>query len=748
MCGFAGFLSFGPTALDADQRRRILSAMGQSIAHRGPDDEQFYDDGVLSLVFRRLSIVDLAGGQQPIFNETGDRFVVVNGEIYNHQVLRDELKDRHVFRTGSDSEVPLHLFEERGADALQRLNGMFALAIWNVREKSLFLARDRLGIKPLYFCRIANGLLFGSELNALLAHPECPRDLDWAALDSRGLQQDQPIATYVKGVEHLAGGHFLVAREGNVETRRYWNIDDYLGSARYGADAPAYRREYRELLQTTTIEHLLSDVPVGLHLSGGIDSSLIAAIVGVERKDLDCFSVVERTSVRAGDAANARKLTAQFGLPWYPVLFDYRNILDEMAFDLARLEQSVYMMGAPRFGVEWILKEELHRFARTRNPALKVILLGQGADEFAGGYSNRMGNSNVSWSSYLNGEIIPELHETRARNAQMPERLRDLADSKTWQTPGNLAPYHLKMRNFVNQLQHYNLWHEDRSSASQSLEARVPFLDHRLVELLASVPTELHETLFWDKQIVRDALRHFMPEYDATHPKVPFFLTDDSRSIDIVLNQLLLRTMPAFLEKYPALPDFPFDENALRRRLERVKTRSAGFHEDCWVLIECMVAAIFNHQCKQPPAHNFRVQRECATRLPQVAADSWTLLEKDFACEPEAPAVEWGLRDRVAATEGAVILQTLGNDDRVEYMLAEVSTIMSTVSMPRKHPWLANFLRNLGDGGAREFSVADWLDEFDIDMHEFREVLNVLYQCGFVHKATVHSAAVVQTALV
>ncbi|HSE12061.1 MAG TPA: asparagine synthase (glutamine-hydrolyzing) [Rudaea sp.] len=742
MCGFAGFLSFGPSArdLDAAERRRILSAMGSAIAHRGPDDEQFYDDGVLSLVFRRLSIVDLSGGQQPIFNETGERFIVVNGEIYNHQSLRNQVKDRHVFRTASDSEVPLHLFEEHGADALQRVHGMFALAIWNRTDKSLFLARDRLGIKPLYVCRLAGGLLFGSEINALLVHPECPRDLDWAALGDPGAQRQSPVATYVHGIEHLAGGHFLVAKDGRVETHCYWRIDEHLGSARCGDDAAAYRREYRELLQTVTIEHLLSDVPVGLHLSGGIDSSLLAAIVATERKDLACFSVIERTSVRAGDADCARKVTDRFGLPWYPVLFDYRRMLDEMAFDLARLEQAVYMMGAPRFGAEWVLKEELHRFARTTNPRLKVVLLGQGADEFAGGYSNRLGRPNASWSDYLRDEIAPGLRKHRARNAQVPERLRGLAIG-TRPYGAELGPFHMEMAQLVHQLQHYNLWHEDRSSAFQSLEARVPFLDHRVVELLASVPVSLHETLFWDKQIVRAALQHFMPEYDITHRKIPFIATDDTRSIDIMLNQMLLRTMPAFLDKYPALPCFPFDADALRTRLDRVRKRSSGFHDDCVLLIECMVVAIFDQQCRRPPLDDFRVQRERRAGPPRVALENWERVKGELGREPEAPAVDWGLNDCVAFTEGGVVLQSLGNDDRVEYVLAEREDIGASITMPRKHPWLAKFLRNLGNGSTSGFSVNDWLDEFDIDLHEFREVLDVLYQCGFVHKAAPSGAA-------
>jgi asparagine synthase (glutamine-hydrolysing) len=297
------------------------------------------------------------------------------------------------------------------------------------------------------------------------------------------------------------------------------------------------------------------------------------------------------------------------------------------------------------------------------------------------------------------------------------------------------------MSHLVNQLQHYNLWHEDRSSAFQSLEARVPFLDHRLVELLASVPASLHETLFWDKQIVRGTLQHFMPEYDITHPKIPFFYTDDTRSIDIMVNQMLLRTMPAFLEKYPSLPGFPFDASALHARLQRVATRSAGFQQDCALLIECMVVAIFNDQCRHPPLDDFRAQRERSAGPPAVAPESWSRIEKEFARDPVAPSIDWQLHDRVSLTADATVAQFLGNDERVEYLLTERSNVSATVTIPRKHPWLANFLRNLDNGAACQFSVSDWLDEFDIDLHEFREAMNVLYQCGFIYKAAQPKAA-------
>ncbi|MES2941143.1 MAG: hypothetical protein V4864_25970 [Pseudomonadota bacterium] len=199
MCGIAGFLSYRSSGEDPAARRRRLQAMGDAIAHRGPDDAQYYDDGHLALVFRRLSIIDVDGGAQPMANEDGRLRIAVNGEIYNHGALRAQLRDRHRFASASDSEVALHAWEEWGEASLERLHGMFAMVLWDRAARQLVLARDRLGIKPLYVCELPHGLLFASELKALLAHPDCPRAMDWQAVDRP--DTGQPCDTsYVRGV--------------------------------------------------------------------------------------------------------------------------------------------------------------------------------------------------------------------------------------------------------------------------------------------------------------------------------------------------------------------------------------------------------------------------------------------------------------------------------------------------------------------------------------------------------------------
>lgn len=731
MCGFAGFLTFGSSRLDSEGRRAVLARMGKLLANRGPDDESFYDDGTLSLVYRRLSIVDLPGGRQPIFSEDGDKFIVVNGEIYNHLDLRRQLGDRHQFSTLSDSEAPLHLFEEEGPAALAQVRGMFALAIWHRNERRLFLARDRLGIKPMYTCRLSNGLLFGSELKALLAHPNCPRDMDWTGLIQPGPQQLPSIPTYVRGIEHLPAGHYLEASEARMETKRWWHIDDHLGTAPFGTRAPEYRREFERLIEESTLEHLLGDVPVGLHLSGGTDSSLLAAIAAKRTNNLACFSVVERSTWQAGDVTAARKITETLQLPWHPVLFDQRTLLDDIRFDLARLEQSVHMMDSPRFDLEWIFKEELHRFARRELPQMKAVLLGQGIDEFAGGYSRRIDRPHGSWQAYLAEEVEADLRHWQSIRLGLPERLRGLAHGE--EPPIGLSPYQRQMRAFTYQLQHFQLWHEDRTSSSQSVEARVPYLDHRIVELLASIPAELHSDLFWNKRIVRDALAKRWPDYNPEHPKVPFFITGDTRDLNVMLHEMLQRCVPAFLGKYLSDPTLPFASDPLRDFAMRVLGHGENFYAEGWRLMECMVIAIFARQCRDPDGEDFHAIRERRAGAAQVEPHQWADIEESFSSSAAPNGIEWAASDRLALAPGSRVLAALNSARSFE--LAGATGIYSSISVPAGMDWVGSILRHLGNAELADFTVKDWADEFDLDMNTLRSTLNALHQAGFIVRA-------------
>lgn len=717
MCGFAGFLSFrSPEGME--ERERILRTMSRSLAHRGPDDVQFYDDGTLALVFRRLAIVDVKSGRQPIFNELHDKLVVANGQIYNYRTLQQQLKTRHCFATDSDCEVLLHAFEEWGVEGLTHCAGMFAVAIWDKTKQQLLLARDRLGIKPLYVARLPDGLLFGSELKALLAHPRCPRDLDWSALPFE-MRWKFPTRSYVKGVELLPGGHFLLADSaGRVTERDYWRLDDSLGSAPYGEDAERYVEALQDQLEETVHAHLQGEVRIGLHLSGGLDSSLLAALVAREKVGLPCFTVVERTTWRAGDVTAARRVADGLGLDWHPILFDYRSFLDDVGFGLERFEQAIWMMDSPRFDLEWLLKEELHRAAKTIYPDLKVILIGQGVDEYSGGYSNSLDWPMPDWHAYLTHAVEPMLQSGDEAEATVQ------------------SPYHRMMRLFSRQLQHHNLWHEDRTSMWHGLEARVPYLDHRIVELLASIPGSLHESMFWDKSIMRHCTRRIFPDFDATRPKIGFTATDDMRSIEILIHSAVVRILVEFREKYYGLTDFPFDRDEMDGLMRRVAAREPMFYMDMWQLLDKMAAVVFQAHCRRQEMPDYDRTRAADSRLEQVTDSRWPALETLFATQP-VTAVEWSM-DHVPhpPRESSIAVESLPGADR--FTLLHGGQEVAMIEISASHGWAKSFLMHVGKGMCSDFTVKDWLDEYDLGFDEYRGMLDVLCQCGMIQAPLPH----------
>jgi len=605
MCGFAGQINLKGLAADQQQRMTWLRAMGRQLARRGPDDEQFYDDGILALVFRRLSIIDLAGGRQPIWNEDHSIFTAVNGEIYNHEDLRRRLNARHGFSSRSDSEVIVHLYEERGNSLMEELNGMFALLVWDTRNRRLLLARDRLGIKPLFFTIVGDTVIFASELKALLAHPDCPRDLDWADfVQPSALKNNLP--TYVRNVCQVPGGNFLCIDPGGCHgPRPYWSLLDHMPETRAAAaeSGERFSMKYRELLRDSVRKRLMSDVPVGLFLSGGIDSTLLAAMAAGANQELHCFTVVENTTIEAGDVEQARKACTELGLNYYPVNYDANTLLDELAFDLEQFEFLVWAVETPGFSMEWLLKHELHRFAKTLMPELKVILLGQGADEFTGGYSQSLGNENQSWAGYQSRIAQNHLHDRRLIHG-IPLYMHPALSDDYPPDPGTdqLSVFHCEMLARTRVLQSYNLWHEDRTSSCQGVEARVPFLDHRLVELLASVPAALHESLFFNKQIVRDALSRALPSYPKDKLKVRFYVTGRERSITHLQLQIIRRIFPRFKEKYLDQPGAIFSAQRMTAYYNLLMGSGKHTKEDLEDFFNCMAISVFERYCRELPA--------------------------------------------------------------------------------------------------------------------------------------------------
>src|SRR3989475_7114114 len=315
MCGIAGMAG---TASD----REVLKKMAVAIAHGGPDSDGSLVDTRAALAFRRPSIIDVAGAAQPIFNEDESMAIILNGEIYNHHDLRTGLLARgHRFRTHSDVETVLHLYEEKGERCLQELRGMFALAIWNRRDRSLFLARDRVGKKPLYYSRLSGGgIVFGSEIKAILQHPEVKREPDLNAVDQfLTLQYVPSPTTAFCDIERIPPGHWLRWRDGRVELSRYWHLEY---EDKLTASEPELNEELLRLLREAVAIRLESEVPLGAFLSGGVDSSAVVALAAeASATPLRTFSIGVQPS-SFDESKYTRMVAAQFAPDHPELVFD------------------------------------------------------------------------------------------------------------------------------------------------------------------------------------------------------------------------------------------------------------------------------------------------------------------------------------------------------------------------------------------------------------------------------------------
>jgi asparagine synthase (glutamine-hydrolysing) len=341
------------------------------------------------------------------------------------------------------------------------------------------------------------------------------------------------------------------------------------------------------------------------------------------------------------------------------------------------------------------------------------VLLGQGADEFAGGYSRRANCLHDSWETYLRKDIEPLI--------------------ETYGAPLlSYSRYHQAMPLLVKQLQFYNLWHEDRTSSLHSLEARVPFLDHRLVELLASVPWPLDKSLFWNKRIVRNCMKRLNTGFDVERTKVGFFETSDMRSVDIIIHGFACRIAREFQEKYEYAPDFPHDRVEFDNFVDKVLSRGPGFYQHSLVLLNMMAEAIFSHQCRHGTStESIEVGRNRHSTLNVVSEARWSEINRFFAEQPVL-TYEWRCDDCPVLPSGGSIFSKLLIPGIIEAALVVDSEVVASIQFPSDHPWLGKFLRLLGSNAAVNFAIQEWCDEFDIVRQEFECILNVLLQCGLI----------------
>jgi len=561
MCGIAGIINRNNIPLEPENKA-VLKAMGNQIAYRGPDDEQILTDGVLGVIFRRLAIIDIDGGRQPLSNENGSIVVAVNGEIYNHAELKNNLRHTHIFKSRSDSEIILHLYEEEGISFLEKLNGMFALMLWDRNKRRLILARDRLGIKPLFYSIDNDRILFGSEIKALLAHPDCPCEYDWAqALGYREFctSPDEPICSFFKDIEHLPGGSCLIydCNTNKAFKHSYWRIE-YPSDEQFNEDTRTSGeiiQGYGALLEDSVRLRLMSDVETGIFLSGGIDSAIIASLASVYEKP-HTFSLLNMSTLKNGDAEGAHIAAKQFGLPNHQVI---SSALQNQRFTPDDWKRLLWQTETHLCFAEQLFKYQLHQYAKMTRPDLKVILLGQGSDEFNGGYSleyikdAQLNPAADEWKFLLYALQRFENITLGMRGNPRVAVYGELIDRNYMASFTNQQIYRHAWRYYIDihrqSLQHYNLWHEDRTAAGNSIENRVPFLDHRLVEYCISIPPSKYAQLFWKKRILYEAFKDVMPEYTLTRPKQPFFYGEHQAFVYRMMYNILIADGRALIDE-------------------------------------------------------------------------------------------------------------------------------------------------------------------------------------------------------
>jgi len=551
MCGICGLVSLDGAAVDAD----VLAAMNETLVHRGPDSAGAFVEGNVGLAARRLSIIDLAGGDQPVGNEDGRVQVVQNGEIYNHAELRARLERAgHRFATRSDTEVLVHLYEERGPAFVDELRGMFAFALWDRLERRLVLARDRFGIKPLYY-RLAGGeLSFASELKALLRQPGFSREVDLDALEAYLAFNSIPAPlTIFSEARKLPPGHLLVWEGGEPALRRYARPRPVTVDQERVEDEPTLAAELRERLRDSVRAHLVSDVPVGVLLSGGIDSSALAALAARESPDrVSTFSIgFEERSFNELD--QARLVAEHYGTDHHELV-----VRPDAVELVPRLAEAFDEPFADSSALPTYLVSQLAA------GTVKVALSGEGGDELFGGYytyvadtlAPRIGRVASALRPLVDrlpssaGKVTLDYKAKRfARAAHLPPLERhhgwkeifspaaraELLDGRR----GALDPLDVYRARYAEtegadelaRLQDVDigiyladdlLVKTDRASMAHSLEARVPFCDQVVAELALALPRRLKVRGLSKKRLLRQAVSTLLPERIARAPKRGF----------------------------------------------------------------------------------------------------------------------------------------------------------------------------------------------------------------------------------
>lgn len=564
MCGIIGVLNQKEPEPVPIQ---VLHQMLAQISHRGPDETGFYRDAWIGLGSARLSIIDLTGGQQPIGNENGTLWIIFNGEIFNYLELRPPLEARgHRFSTNTDTEVVLHLFEDYGSACLDYLNGQFALAIWDSRAHSLFLARDRLGIRPLYYAQCGDKLVFGSEIKTILAYPGMQAGIDidslgqvftfWSALSPR---------TIFHGIYEVPPAHYVLVHENEFKARRYWAMDFQETRSHGSTNGQLHEEDLIDALEALLIDatriRLRADVPVGAYLSGGLDSSITTAIIRKYTSNrLDTFSIAFADNPEFDESEYQRSVAERLGADHRVVACTHEDIGRVFPDVIWHVETPVLRTApAPMF----LLSKLVH------DHHLKVVMTGEGADEFLGGYDifkemkiRRFWARNpVSQvRPLLLQRLYPDINKLAGVNGAYLRAFfsRDLAETQSpyyshairWATTSRTRRFFAAppkaddWRHTVPLPAEFTAWSDlakaqylestiflpqyllssqgDRVAMAHSVEGRYPFLDYRVVEHCNHLPSDVKMPGLIEKWLLKQLGRRLLPERIWQRRKQPY----------------------------------------------------------------------------------------------------------------------------------------------------------------------------------------------------------------------------------
>jgi asparagine synthase (glutamine-hydrolysing) len=637
MCGLAGVLKLGPGVPPSlDDLRR----MAKILSHRGPDGDGFYHSGPVGLAHRRLSIIDIVSGQQPMSNADQSVWITFNGEIFNYVELKEELqKAGHRFRTHSDTEVILHMYEEKGEECVSYFNGQWAFALWDAKRNKLFLSRDRMGVRPLFYTQSSNSFVFASEIKSILIHPEIERALDCEALDQVfTFWCTLPPKTMFKGIYELPAGHSMAVQDGKLRVWPYWRLDYSTVDSRMSEEDCA--GQLLDLLRDATQIRLRSDVPVGAYLSGGLDSSVITALIKqCSGERLKTFSVAFEDS-EFDESHYQRDVINLLRTDHNTVRCSYQDICDVFPHVIWHTEKPILRTApAPLYMLSRLVRDD----------GYKVVLTGEGSDEFLGGYDifkeakiRRFWAVNLAsrYRPLLLRRLYPYLQNLQAQSNSYLKaffHVKPLELSNPFFS--HLPRWELttKLKGFLSEaakcqinngnaywemermlMEGYSQWdglsqaqyleatgllpgyilssQGDRMAMAHSVEGRFPFLDHRVIEFACKIPAHLKLKVLNEKYILKRAAGNLIPSSVKNRPKQPYRAPDAGSFFDSATQRARNEYVDELLSRERILKDGIFNPLAVQKLTEKARNGGVIGAKDNMALVGILSTQLFVDQ--------------------------------------------------------------------------------------------------------------------------------------------------------